>query len=256
MKLCVLETSPIGPLQYRESFLANKFCDFYFVTHDEFHPNSVAFNSGKCWAYNRNMLASRFLKQYDYYWFTDYDVDYKSMTDLGIVDQIIMDLKHTNPAVMVCYDESKDYPLPDKNSYRCSLMTNNQMKIIHSSLIDWFFPMPIYCGGIWDCCHFMNVLEIPFMKNVIINYNVHCRGLISEEKSQGTHESIEMLHQKMIPSFKNLQCIDSHYSMTDYYRELSHNCSFNVEDRFVEYGKEIDFYFDKNGINRMRKAVE
>jgi hypothetical protein len=191
MKICLLEVGPSGPLlNNRENIIQFFKDDYYFVTHDIAHPKAMSFNKGFCWAKNRNYLAKHVPKKYDYYWFTDYDVSYKSMTKLSVYDQVTKDLAKMQPAVMVCHDESKvknNYGgvRYEGNEYKNIAMSNNQMKIIHADLLDWFFPMPTQFGGVHDCCHYFNVLEIPFLDSVICTFNVKCEGMVSEARSQG-----------------------------------------------------------------------
>jgi hypothetical protein len=43
-KLCVLEISPSGPCEnHKQVFENNPLCDFYFITHDDPHPDAIAF---------------------------------------------------------------------------------------------------------------------------------------------------------------------------------------------------------------------
>lgn len=213
MKICVLETSPEGPISRgninkRKQFIENDKCDFFFVTHNKEAEGSLSFRSGHKWASNRNFLASHALDldKYDYFWFTDYDVSYTSKTKLNVVDQIIKDLEEYNPAVMVCFDPVKQSSNSHKNIYlvpdtslpiRSALMTNNQMKIVHKSLIKYFFPMPLRFGSVWDTCMYFNLLEIPFIGHTAMTYNVHGSGLVSEAASQGTQNSLNALFNSM-----------------------------------------------------------
>ena len=36
------------------------------------------------------------------------------------------------------------------------------MKVVHHSLMQWFFPMVTRFGGGVEACHLFNILEIPF----------------------------------------------------------------------------------------------
>lgn len=246
MKICLLEVGPSGPLlnNHRENIIESFKDDYYFVTHDNEHPKAMSFNKGFCWAKNRNYLAKHVPKKYDYYWFTDYDVSYKSMTQFSVYDQIIKDLTKMKPAVMVCHDESKaknNYGglTYEGNEYQNIAMSNNQMKIIHADLLDWFFPMPFEFGGIWDACHFFNVLEIPFLDSIICTFNVQCHGLISNPKSQGgnmtamhnilnntfkekipkniSHSELKSLQQQRAKSLKPKQFNIKNIQLNDYF---------------------------------------
>lgn len=190
MKICLLEVGPKGPLKEIRSELIEDFGDDYFyVTHDEEVEGALSFNQGKCWAENRNYLAANVPRNYDYYWFTDYDVKYM-VKEGRVKDQIVKDLELMKPSVMVCdcpnrvHDNSGGIR-DTGDRYKNIAMSNNHMKIVHKDLLDWFFPMPTLFGGIHDCCHWFNVLETPFLDSVICTFNVKCEGMISEARSQG-----------------------------------------------------------------------
>ena len=74
-RLCVLQVTPTKPtVEHIEYYQNNKDCDFYFVTHDEDHPDALKFCPNTKWAETRNTLAELVPKQYDYYAFVDYDL--------------------------------------------------------------------------------------------------------------------------------------------------------------------------------------
>jgi len=211
MKVCFLEVTPKGPLEgSHRDVLIDKFGkDYYFVNHDEDSDGCFSFNKGFKWAQNRNYLAANIPQDYDYYWFSDYDVNYQSQTELDEYDQIIKDLNEMQPGVMVCYDPTKNdsaYKPYSGKSFSTISMSNNHMKIVHKSLLDWFFPMPTQFGGIWDACHYFNILETPFKESVVCTYNVFCQGLVSEPRSQGNHQAMDNLHKElnncMVPSLR------------------------------------------------------
>ena len=134
--MCLLEVGPKGPLTEIRSELLEDFGDDYFyVTHDEKVDGALSFNRGKCWAENRNYLAANVPRNYDYYWFTDYDVNYTTKKG-RIKEQIVKDLESTRPAVMVCNDPSKFQNntggIKDTGEeYKNIAMSNNHMKIVH-----------------------------------------------------------------------------------------------------------------------------
>ena len=187
-------------------------------------------------------------EKYDYYWFTDYDVEYSSQTDLSVVDQIIKDLSDYNPAVMVCYDPKKTnnaghrniYLKPDKSKpIRSALMTNNQMKIVHKSLIDYFFPMPLRFGSIWDTCYYFSMLEVPFIGSVVMNYNVYGSGLVSDAKSQGTQQSLNRIFNEM-KKIVSYDIQDSHLETAMMY-QLKSRMKEAVKNK-----KDINFYNEEH----------
>ena len=258
MKICMLETSPSGPVDIgsigkRKQIIESDKCDFFFVTHNDFHPDGISFRKGERWASNRNFLASfaEAKEKYDYFWFTDYDVNYTSNTHLSVVEQIIEDLEEYNPAILVCFDPNKQHSHSHKNIYlpydpslpiRSALMTNNQMKIVHKSLIDYFFPMPLSFGSIWDTCLYFNLLEVPFIGHTAMTYNVYGSGMISEPQSQGNNASMK----KMYESMKDIM----HFAIRDTPQDTS--TLYQVQSRFRKLLKnesDID-YFDKNKISK------
>lgn len=192
MKICILETSPKGKLNHRDEDV-----DTFFVTHDEYNPEALSFNKGMKWAENRNYLFTNRPSDYDYYWFTDYDVKYTSDTELSVVDQIKKDLFDYNPLVLVCDSKSKNYPLKKNAKVQSFLFSNNQMKIVHKSVLDSFFPMPTIYGGIWDTCHYFNVIESCFLGKVAVTSNVYCEGMVSEARSQGNMDSMSKIHSDL-----------------------------------------------------------
>lgn len=204
MKICLLEVGPKGPLKEIRSELIEDFGDdYFFVTHDKEVDGALSFNQGKCWAENRNYLAANVPRNYDYYWFTDYDVSY-AVKNGRVKAQIIKDLETMKPAVMVCNDPSKLQNntggiLDTGEEYKNIAMSNNHMKIVHKDLLDWFFPMPTLFGGIHDCCHWFNVLETPLLESVICTFNVKCQGMISEARSQGGN--MQAMHNYLEKSF-------------------------------------------------------
>ena len=269
MRICMLETSPKGPIKlgnidYRNNFKNHDQCDFYFVTHDEEHTAAVNFRKGKKWASNRNFLAefASNMGDYDYFWFTDYDVEYRSQTHLSVVDQVIKDLEENTPAVMVCFDPKKQNIASQKNIYlapnknipiRSALMTNNQMKIVHKSLINYFFPMPLRFGSIWDTCYYFAMLEIPFMGNVCMNYNVYGSGLISDTKSQGTNASLNKIFNEMKQIVK-FPLANNHAETSIMYQIKSRMAKFNKNNRDIDYydKKRISNFIDLEKLIKFR----
>ena len=251
MKLCVLETSPAGPvdngdINKRKDFVEDENCDFYFVTHNEEHSDAIEFRKGHRWASNRNYLAEYAFKmeKYDYFWFTDYDVDYTSNTKLSVVEQILQDLEKTHPAILVCFDPHKQNSNNHKNIYlppdsmlpiRSALMTNNQMKIVHKSLMKYFFPMPLRFGSIWDTCLYFNLLEIPFIGHTAMTYNVYGSGLVSEPTSQGNQSSMNQMFcgMKDVMLFKTT---DEPAKTSLLYQMKSRH------QRLLKNSKDVDYY--------------
>lgn len=260
MKICFLEVSPKGPLSgdHRDHIKDFFKDDYYFVTHDEKSQDKnfkeMNFNKGFVWAKNRNYLAKNVPRNYDYYWFSDYDVKYESKTNLSVCNQILKDLILKKPAVMVCHDESKiksnngGVKNNSSEKYKNIMMSNNQMKIIHRSLLDWFFPLPFHTGGKWDACHYFNVLETPFVESVICTYNVECKGLISEKRSAGGN--MDKIHDELLPCFNNkTKKINLHKEFKNHYIGVANNSSIKKFD-FDSYN--LNNYFN---IEKLKKIV-
>ena len=55
-RLCVLQVTPTAPNpKHVEYFQDKKECDFYFVTHDEEHPDALKFCPNTTWTDTRNI---------------------------------------------------------------------------------------------------------------------------------------------------------------------------------------------------------
>ena len=69
-------------------------------------------------------------------------------------------------SIWIWYDHHNNNKV-EKYEYSIIPFTHCGMKVIHHSLMDWFFPMVTRFGGGVEACHFFNIQEIPFLKNVI-----------------------------------------------------------------------------------------
>jgi len=173
-KLCILEQSASGPTNHHiELFMNNSQCDFYYMTFKKEKindPNYLGFFPDSVWIDTRNELAKRVPKNYEYYFFIDDDIELTSLTDIDVIDQILLDLNNYNPAILVTnyLNENKDYT----TNYVSRLFSNNCVKIIHHSLLEWFFPIPNIFEGTYDSAHLFNILEIPFKDNIIQTNNI------------------------------------------------------------------------------------
>lgn len=245
MKICMLETSPSGPLRHRREDL-----DFFFVTHDKENKNSLSYNPGFKWAENRNFLASNFNNnQYDYYWFTDYDVVYSTNTELNVVDQIKKDLSEYNPLVLVCDSQSKNYPKNGNLKVQSFLFSNNQMKIVHKSVLDLFFPMPTKYGCIWDTCHYFNVIESCLLGKVALTSNVFAEGIISDPKSQGNHQSMHKIHSDINLILKKDNNL-SHQEFKSKYQSKSLKVDLKKDD--IDIKEYVNSFLDIEKLNKMK----
>ena len=179
-RLCVLQVTPENPNQKHVELFSNKDnCDFYFVTHDAPHKDALKYCPNTTWTDTRNVLAEMVPKNYDYYAFVDYDYEFHTKGDLSVLEQIIYDLGEFNPAVLTYYPGkglitpfANDKKYFSSHDYSIIPFTHCGLKIVHHSLMDWFFPMVTRFGGGVEACHLFNILEIPFLKNVVCSHKI------------------------------------------------------------------------------------
>ena len=57
--------------------------------------------------------------------------------------------------------------------------THFGLKIVHHSLLDWFFPLVLQFDGGFSACHLFNILEIPFLKNIIVSHKFIYHNTVS-----------------------------------------------------------------------------
>jgi len=178
-RLCVLQVTPSHPNPEHVKFFSGDDCDFYFVTHDDPHEDAMEFCPNTTWTDTRNILAKNVPKNYDYYAFVDYDYKFHPKDNLGVLDQILFDLNKFNPAVLTYYPGkglitpyADDTEYFNSKDYSVIPFTHCGMKVIHHSLMDWFFPMVTKFGGGVEACHLFNILEIPFLKNVVCSHKM------------------------------------------------------------------------------------
>tara|TARA_B100001123_G_scaffold74689_3_gene84232 strand:+ start:38836 stop:40500 length:1665 start_codon:yes stop_codon:yes gene_type:complete len=179
-RLCVLQVTPTEPNRdHIELFHNKKDCDFYFVTHDSQHADALKFCPNTTWTDTRNILAEMVPKKYDYYAFVDYDYRFHPQGDLGVLEQILSDLEHFNPAVLTCYPGSglitpfaSDMDYKNKHTHSVIPFTHCGMKVVHHSLMNWFFPMVTKFGGGVEACHLFNIMELPFLQNIVCTHQI------------------------------------------------------------------------------------
>ena len=191
-RLCVLQVTPAEPNPEHVKMFADKQnCDFYFVTHDEEHKDALQFCPNTTWTDTRNVLAEKVPKNYDYYAFVDYDYNFRPQREAGVLEQMIEDLDDFNPAVLTYYPgEGLHTPYATNTEYRESRshsvipFTHCGLKIVHHTLMDWFFPMVTKFGGGFSSCHLFNILEIPFLSNVVCSHKMIYDNSVSDSDSQ------------------------------------------------------------------------
>jgi hypothetical protein len=179
-RLCILQVTPEKPNpEHIEYFKDKPDCDFFFVTHNAEHPDALKFCPNTVWSETRNTLVELVPKQYDYYGFVDYDYILTTRSNLNPCEQVLEDLDW-NPAVLTYYPGKSlvDTPYAHDMDYlqsrekSCIPFTHAGFKMIHKSLLNWFFPMYTKYRVDIDACHMFNIQEIPFFKNVICSHKM------------------------------------------------------------------------------------
>ena len=179
-KFCVLQVTPLTPNpEHVELFSKQDECDFYFVTHDGPNKDALKYCPNTTWTDTRNVLASTVPQQYEYYAFVDYDYNFRPLKNLGVKEQILEDLNEFKPAVLTYYPgNGMVTPYAANTEYRDSKdasvlpFTHCGMKVVHHSLMKWFFPMITNFGGGVEACHLFNILEIPFLRHVVCSHKM------------------------------------------------------------------------------------
>lgn len=188
-KVCILQVTPENPNPQHLLYFQNKEnSDFYFVTHDAPHKDSLKFCPNTTWAQTRNILCELVPKEYEYYAFVDYDYILRPQRDLEPLEQILEDLEY-NPAVLTYYpgNNMQTPYASDKNyfssrDYSSIPFTHAGLKIVHHSLLKWFFPLCTNFSVDVDACHMFNIQEIPFLKNVVCSHKmIYDNGVSNDE---------------------------------------------------------------------------
>lgn len=188
-KICVLQVAPSFPNEEHVAlFREKKESDFFFVTHDSPNPEAMQFCPNTTWVDTRNTLAKQNPGNYEYYAFIDYDYVLRPQEEKNALEQILFDLEKWNPAVLTYYPGrglitpfAADENYFKKNEYSIIPFTHCGLKIVHHSLMDWFFPMVAQFGGGVEACHLFNIMEIPFLNNVICSHKmIYDNGVSSE----------------------------------------------------------------------------
>lgn len=197
-RLCVLQVTPSEPTKEHVDLFSNKRdCDFYFVTHDKDHPDAMRFCPNTTWVDTRNVLASEVPKNYDYYAFVDYDFIFEPQGNLNALEQMLEDLEEYEPAVLTYYPGpgfhtpfNQDTEYFNKYDYSIIPFTHCGMKVVHHSLMNWFFPMVTKFGGGMDACHLFNIQEIPFLKHVVCSHKMIYDNGVTDLESPHNKDAI------------------------------------------------------------------
>jgi hypothetical protein len=223
-RLCILQVTPSSPNpEHVNMFSEKENCDFFFVTHDEPHKDALDFCPNTTWTDTRNILATKVPKNYEYYAFVDYDYNFRPLCDLEPLEQILEDLSKFEPAVLTYYPgKGMITPFAENTAYRDSKeasilpFSHCGMKVVHHSLMSWFFPMIVRFGGGVEACHLFNILEIPFLRHVVCSHKmVYDNGNTDEEaphNQDGAWNKYRMdeMWKWIKPAFKKSKIIDSH----------------------------------------------
>ncbi len=260
-RLCVLQITPSKPNpDHVVQFSNQEECDFYFVTHDENHPDALKFCPNTTYIETKNILIDLVPKNYDYYAFVDYDYEFESKTNLSVLDQLLIDLNRFNPPLLIPFpDRNLNHPQDsvfgsDKKSfleskqYSCFPFTHFGCKIIHHSLLDYFFPLPTDLGFAYAGCHLFNILELPFMEDLVITHNV----TYSNAKTSNYNDTEEQFFMSRMwsqirPYFKLRSFIDE--SLINYFDPVpraienftSYTLPMQVKNFFLEVAKQNSY---------------
>lgn len=256
-RLCVLQVTPSEPNKDHVLFFKSKEqCDFYFVTHDSENPEALKFCPNTKWSDTRNILADLVPKKYDYYAFIDYDYILRPQRNLGVLDQILEDLE-LNPAVLTYYPGNnletpyaRDFEYYNSKDYSCIPFTHMGLKIIHHSLMKWFFPLCTRFSVDIDACHLFNIQEIPFLNNVICSHKIiYDNGYSNENASYNkdgayAKKKMDEMWNWVKPSFRKIDLLKNYSIHTE---QL--NDSLFIKNVFVSIFREKNITPIKNNKN-------
>lgn len=118
------------------------------------------------------------------------------------------------------------------------------MKVVHHSLMQWFFPMVTKFGGGVEACHLFNILEIPFLKNVICSHKmVYDNGttdMDSPHNRDGFRSKVNM--------DRMWTWIYPYYNKRKFLRDMQikHRFGDKIPHRIEEYSSYSDSLYIKN----------
>ncbi|HHZ95747.1 MAG TPA: hypothetical protein EYN67_09360 [Flavobacteriales bacterium] len=223
-RLCVLQVAPDAPDKEHVTLFNNtENSDFYFVTHDAPHAAALKYCPDTTWVDTRNILASEVPKNYDYYAFIDYDYILRPQGKKDVLAQILEDLDAFEPAVLTYYPGNglvtpfaTDTDYYNRFDHSVIPFTHCGLKIVHHSLMNWFFPMITRFGGGVDACHMFNIQEIPFIKNVVCSHKmIYDNGVTDLEaphNADGGYSKYTMdeMWKWLRPAFKKIGVVNAY----------------------------------------------
>jgi len=254
MKTCFLQITPEIPDPVHVAMCENhNDCDLYFVTHDVENADAIRFCPNTNWAQTRNILVKDVPKKYDYYCFVDYDYQLVSRTHRTFIDQMIFDLERFNyPPIMIPFPGtglathlSQNTKYLDSREYSIHMFTHCGMKIIHKSLLDWFFPMVEKFDGGWSAAHYFNLMEIPFYRDLIVSHNIlynHC--VFGGTSDKNSHRNMSSMWEWFKKSIKldEFERFDSKFNPPFRFRTLmEEKDALKIKKYFIEFYQQSKF---------------
>jgi hypothetical protein len=218
-RFCILQVTPSEPNETHRQLFSSDSSDFYFVTHDKKHPDALKFCPNTVWSETRNTLVELVPKEYDYYGFVDHDYILKPSGDKNPQEQILSDLEW-NPAVLTYYPgKSLHSPYAHDEEYfksrdkSCIPFTHAGLKIVHKSLLNWFFPLYTKHRVDIDACHMFNIQEIPFLRYVICSHGmVYDNGVsgagVYNKNGALAKQKMDEMWREISPFYKKLSVIE------------------------------------------------
>ncbi len=249
-RFCMLQVTPVEPNFEHQNMFNTDYSDFYFVTHDEPNTAALKFCPNTVWSETRNSLVELVPKKYDYYGFIDYDY-ILTTSRLAPPEQILEDLEW-NPAVLTYYPgKTLQSPYAHDTEYfnsrdrSCIPFTHAGLKIVHKSLLNWFFPLYTKYRVDIDACHMFNIQEIPFLKHVICSHKmVYDNGVSGKAiyNSNGAMAKMKMdqMWHEIKPAYKKVKLL-----------ELG---GFNVSDSLEIKRFYVELFREKNVLNTKSHA--
>ena len=252
-RFCILQVAPKFPNpKHVEMFKEKEHSDFYFVTHDGRNSDALEFCPNTIWSETRNILVDRVPKIYDYHGFIDYDYILTSRSELKPPEQIIKDLEW-NPAVLTYYPGktlqspyAHDIKYLNSRERSCIPFTHAGFKLVHKSLLKWFFPLYTKHRVDIDACHMFNIQEIPFLRHVICSHKMIYDNGVSSESVYNTNEAytklkMDQMWQEFSSCYKQLNLLKkTNYNPLD---------SMSIKKFYVDLFKQKQIENVKNSKN-------
>jgi len=261
-RLAILQVAPTAPTpEHVELFSNTESSDFYFVTHDAPHLDALKYCPNTTWVDTRNILAALVPEEYEYYAFVDYDYDLRPQGTLDALSQMLEDLEEFEPAVLTYYPGqglitpyATDTKYFNQFDYSVIPFTHCGLKIVHHSLMNWFFPMETRFGGGVDACHMFNILEIPFLKNIVCSHKMLYDNSVTDMETPHNVDGgyskylMDEMWKWIRPAFKKSLLIDVHATNEQqkmdslFLKEVFVNIFKNKSVSPSKSPKDIDYY--------------